>query len=95
MQCIEVDYALRHATDYVIASPISTPAIGANYTTLVRDGLFKDDVSQIAASYYNYIVSLPLDVYSDFGMVISCVRTSELEKPRRRHPEVYFRNQGL
>lgn len=80
MQCIEVDYALRHATDYVIASPISTPAIGQNYTTLVRDGLFKDDVSQIAASYYNYIVSLPLNnVYSDFGMVISCVRTSELE----------------
>ncbi len=79
MQCIEVDYALRNVTDYIIASPISTPAIGANYTTLVRDGLFKEDVSQVAASYYNYIVSLPIsNVYSDFGMVVSCVRTSEL-----------------
>ena len=80
MQCIEVDYMLRHATDYVIASPISTPAIGANYTGLVRDGLFRDDPSRIAASYYSYITSLPpSNVYSDFGMAVSCVRTSGLE----------------
>ncbi len=80
MQCIEVDYALRNVTDYIIASPISTPAIGANYTTLMRNGLFVEDVSQIAASYYNYMVSLPSsNVYSDFGMVISCVKTSQLE----------------
>ncbi len=80
MQCIEVDYALRNATDYVIASPISTPAIGGNYTSLVRNGLFAEDPSQIAASYYTYLTTLPAsNVYSDFGMVVSCVKTAELE----------------
>ena len=80
MQCIEVDYALRNATDYVIASPISTPAIGANYTTMMRDALFKDDPSAIASNYYTYIMSLPAtSAYYDFGMAISCVKTSELE----------------
>lgn len=80
MQCIEVDYALRDVTDYVVASPISTPAIGANYTSLIRDGLFRDDPAQIAASYYMYITSLPVSsVYHDFGMVVACVKTSELE----------------
>lgn len=80
MQCIEVDYALRDVTDYVVASPISTPAIGGNYTTLLRDGLFSDDPARIASSYYSYITSLPSSsVYYDFGMVISCVKTSELE----------------
>lgn len=80
MQCIEVDYALRNATDYVIAAPISTPAIGANYTTMIRDGLFKDDPSQIALSYYSYITSLPSsNAYANFGMVVACVKTSGLE----------------
>ena len=80
MQCIEVDYALRDVTDYVVACPISTPAIGANYTTLMRDGLFTGNPEDIAEKYFSYITSLPLsNVYSDFGLVISCVKTSELE----------------
>lgn len=80
MQCIEVDYALRNVTDYIIAAPIATPAIGPNYTSLFRDGLFASDPSHIAISYYTYMSHLPKDdIYNDFGMVISCVKTSELE----------------
>lgn len=80
MQCIETDYSLRNVTDYVVASPISTPAIGANYTTMIRNAFYTDDPSDIAAAYYNYITTLPANnEYSDFGMVISCVKTSALD----------------
>lgn len=80
MQCIETDYALRNVTDYVVACPISTPAIGANYTTLMRNALFTDDPSKIANEYFSYITTLPsTNAYNDFGLVISCVKTSELE----------------
>ena len=40
MQNLEVDYALRHVTDYVIASPMSIASPGAYYTHLMQNGLF-------------------------------------------------------
>lgn len=80
MQNIEVDYALRNATDYIIASPISISAEGAYYTDLVRKGLFSGsavDVATTYADYYNGRGSIP---YTDsYGTVISCVRTAMLE----------------
>lgn len=81
MQNIEVDYALRSVTDYIIASPISISAEGAYYTDLVRSGLFTADVADVArvyVSYYQGKGSIPCtDVY---GTVISCVRTEALER---------------
>ncbi len=80
MQCIEVDYALRNAADYVVACPISTPAIGADYTTLMRRGLFTGRPADIADTFFSYMTELPpSDPYSTFGLVISCVKTSELD----------------
>lgn len=80
MQGIEDDYALRHCANYVIASPMSTPAIGPNYASLIYRGLFSSDPADIARTYYSYMTSLPAtSVYHDFGLVISCVRTAGLD----------------
>lgn len=80
MQCIEVAYALRNVTDYIVACPISTPAIGANYTTMIRNGLFSNNPGMIAESYFSYMNNLPTsNIYNDFGLVISCIKTSELD----------------
>ena len=51
MQSLEVDYTLRNATDYIIASPISTTADGAYYTHQLTDGLFADNPADIARVY--------------------------------------------
>lgn len=80
MQDIENDYALRHCADYIVASPISTPAIGPDYASLIYRGLFSSDPADIARTYYSYMTSLPSsNVYHDFGLVISCVRTAGLD----------------
>lgn len=80
MQNVEVAYAMRDVTDYIIASPISISAEGAYYTDLVRLGLFTSDpvdVARVYASYYLGQGSIP---YTDgYGTVISCVRTAGLE----------------
>lgn len=80
MQCIESDYELRNAADYIIASPISISGEGAYYTDLVREGLFSsspEDVARVYASYYKGEGSIPYK--DDYGTVISCVRTAGLE----------------
>lgn len=81
MQNIETCYDLRYATDYVVASPISIPANGANYTSQMRDGLFNDDVTRIADTYL-FDVTDPLQVadYDDFGVVFSVVRTEYMDE---------------
>lgn len=79
MQCVEVDYALRRATDYVIASPISIAAEGAYYTDLVQYGLFSGDPVDVARTYVSYYQGNGTKPKVDFGTVLSCVRTSELD----------------
>jgi len=80
MQSAETCYALRHATDYVVASPISTPMAGAFYTHQVRSGLFSDDPADIARTYYEDLCDPQhADEYEDFGIVISAVRTDRME----------------
>lgn len=85
MQNIEVDYALRNVTDYIIASPISISVEGAYYTDLVSKGLFSGDVRDIANTYADYYLGkgsypYPSESSVDFyGTVISCVRTAALE----------------
>ena len=39
MQNVEVAYALRNVTDYVVAAPMSIPAAGADYTHQLQAGL--------------------------------------------------------
>lgn len=79
MQNIEVDYALRHVTNYIIGSPIAISAEGAYYTDLVHYGLFSsaDDVCSAYVNYYLGHGSIP---YRDnYGTVMSCVKTAGLE----------------
>lgn len=81
MQNIEVDYALRGVTDYIIASPISISAEGAYYTDLVRNGLFSSDVTDVARAYADYYLGKGSIPYTDgYGTVISCVKTEALER---------------
>lgn len=80
MQNIEVVYALRNATDFVIASPISISAEGAYYTDLVRNGLYTADVKDVARSYVAYYQGKGSIPYTNgYGTVISCVRTANME----------------
>lgn len=81
MQNVEVDYALRNVTDYVIASPISISAEGGYYTDLVRYGFFSGDVVDVARTYASYYLDQGSIPYRDnYGTVISCVRTSAMAR---------------
>lgn len=82
MQCIEVDYALRNVTDYVIGAPISTTADGAYYTHQLTDGLFADDPADIARTYYADVAARVSSSYS-MGIVVSAVKTDELDSLAR------------
>lgn len=78
MQGLEVDYALRNVTDYVVASPMSIPSAGANYTNQLRCGLFAASPDSITRTYYNDVVNEYYTVYDDMGITISAVRTDQL-----------------
>lgn len=79
MQNVEVAYALRNVTDYVIAAPMSIPAAGADYTHQLRSGLFSKDVADIVTTYHADVSDPALqNVYGDYGIVLSAVRTDRL-----------------
>ena len=80
MQCVEVAYELRDVTDYLIASPISIAAAGAYYTHMLERGFFSANPTDIAKTYYEDVTSEELArVYDDFGIVISALKTKELD----------------
>lgn len=80
MQNIETAYELRNAADYIVASPMSISAYGANYTHLIKKGLFSDQVTDIAQTYYDDVTDPQQQIkYGNFGMIISVVNTTELE----------------
>lgn len=81
MQSLEVDYALRNVTDYVVASPMSIASAGGYYTHLMQNGFFAESVDSIVSTYYKDVVSPEMSstVYENVGIVISCVRTSQLQ----------------
>ena len=78
MQSLEVDYTMRNAADYIIASPISTTADGAYYTHQLTDGLFADNPADIARVYYDDVLKMVSSSYS-MGMVVSAVKTAGLD----------------
>lgn len=80
MQNLEVAYALRHVTDFVVGGPISIPACGANYTHQLESGLFADDPANIITTYRNDAEDpQQADKYDDFGIVLSVLRTEYLD----------------
>lgn len=106
MQNIEVDYALRNATNYVIASPISISAEGGYYTDLVHYGLFTEDVADVARTYTSYYEGNGTIPYTDgYGTVMSCVRTGAMDNVAaclrdmlyeiaQRHPDAVHTSTG-
>ncbi|MBP3773888.1 MAG: hypothetical protein ILA34_00890 [Bacteroidaceae bacterium] len=86
MQTVEVAYALRNATDYIIGSPATTSGYGAYYIDQMRRGLFcypfnEDSIRNIVDTYYYDSMENPslTQLYAYQGCVMSVVKTSELE----------------
>ena len=80
MQCIEVAYELRHAADYIIASPAEIPADGAPYTQMLR--LMCNvpvDVEALVDSYEDYYTN-GIGKSSYGGAELSAIRTDKLER---------------
>lgn len=80
MGTLEVAYALRNVTDYLVASPIATPGAGCYYTHQLKTGFFSDNPSDICATYMEDVESEELKAsYEGIGLVTSCVRTDMME----------------
>lgn len=79
MQNIEVLYALRHTTDYIMASPIAISAEGAPYTQLMKSGLFSQDITDLGRSYVDYYQQQFERYPQAMGIVESIVRTDRVE----------------
>lgn len=86
MQSIEVAYALRNYTDYLIGSPTEIPGPGARYDVLVPAMFAAKDVAlKTAAAYYEPYVETytgKTPVNNDnwtAGVSVSLLKSSELE----------------
>ena len=82
MQSLEVAYELRNTTDYIVASPIATPADGAYYTHMLQRGLFSSDPTDIARTFYSDVCTdgSISNSYGGYGLVVSCLKTEGLEE---------------
>ena len=80
MQGLEVAYELKDVTEFLVAAPIATPGAGSYYTHQIETGFFSSDPADIARQYMEDVQDPELTYdYSDFGLVISCIRTDRLE----------------
>lgn len=83
MQNVEVAYTLKDVADYIVASPIMTPAAGSNYMSQIKRGFFSDSPSDIAQTYYSDVTDPAQQEgasgYAGYGIVMSAVRTDKME----------------
>ena len=86
MQCVEVAYDLRNATDYIIGNPTTTSGYGMYYEDMIPHALFSypftdDSIKKIIDHFYYDVMENPetRDLYQGQGCVISAVKTSELQ----------------
>ena len=85
MQSIEVAYELRHATNYIVASPAEIPAPGAPYKRIMK-AMFANtnSATRIAEEYYNEYNEgkIPINGQKDktYGVCLSVVNCSQLEQ---------------
>ena len=83
MQCVEVAYELRHATDYLIGSPAEIPGSGAPYQRMVprlfqaNETFYKD----IIDTYYDYYKEVYLydSSLSGYSVPLSVIDTRQLD----------------
>ena len=95
MQNLEVGYTLRGVTDYLIAAPIQIPGCGANYTHMLEKGLFTDAEYDIVETYTKDATEGFDDYnneYYDYGIVISSIKTDQLENLAQTTTEVLSRS---
>ena len=98
MQNLEVGYTLRDVTDFIIAAPIQIPGCGGNYTHLLEKGLFTKAEYDIVDTYTEDATKGFNDFnseYYDYGIVISTLRTSELEALAQTTADVLSRSSLL
>lgn len=82
MQNLEVAYDLRHAADYMVASPMYIPAAGAHYNNMVPKGLFAPHPTAIAKQYMADARDSNnpwADNYASVGMIISVLDLQHME----------------
>lgn len=79
MNGIEAMYALRHTTDWIIASPAQIPGVGAQYTRMMEEVFYTIPFNPQAftASYVKQASTYP--EYGNMGVVLSAVKTENLE----------------
>ena len=95
MQNLEVGYSLRNVTDYLIAAPIQIPGCGANYTHMLEKGLFTEAEYDIVNTYTKDATEGFDDYnneYYDYGIVISSIKTDQLEKLAQTTADVLSRS---
>lgn len=79
MQNIEVLYALRHTTDYIMASPIAISAEGGPYAELIQQGLFSQNIVDLGRTYVEAYQRNFKQTPQAMGIVMSIVRTDKVE----------------
>lgn len=83
MQGIETLYSLRNVTKYIAGSPIEVSAEGGNYTDLLYDGLFANNIHDLGVSYTRPYLTGSQTISgasrSNFGVVFSIIRTDSLQ----------------
>lgn len=91
MQCIEAAYALRGVTDYIVASPAQIPGVGAQYDQMMANAFYKTpfDPQAIVTEYVRQATEGP--EYGDMGVVLSTIKTSELEQLAQKTSEMLER----
>lgn len=94
MQCIEAAYALRGVTDYIVASPAQIPGVGAQYDQMMANAFYKTpfDPQTIVTEYVRQASEGP--EYGDMGVVLSVIKTSELEQLAQKTSEMLERYVG-
>ena len=80
MQSVEVAYALRNSTEYLISSPMEIPGPGAPYHELFTACLNDEsiDVFKIAQNYYNYYQTRIENGNRTYGVALSVIKCDEL-----------------
>ena len=97
MQTLESGFSLRNVTDYIIAGPMQIPGCGANYTHMLKKGLFTKAEYDIVDTYYTDAEEGFDDFdneYYDFGVVITSIRTDKLEALAKTTAEVLPRSKA-
>lgn len=91
MQGIEVAYAMRNNAEYIIGSPTSTPSDGAYYVDEIASGFFSSNPADIASTYYTDVANQVSSTYWQ-GLVVSAIKTSELDSLASLTTELFQKN---